>query len=374
MENNVIRVAQIIGMSDGGVASIIMSLYRAIDKSKVQFDFFVESESKIINREEIESMGGKVIIIPSYSNVFKYMKTLKKLFIEGKYDIVHSNMSTLSIFSLRAAKKAGIKVRICHSHSTSNRKEWKKNIMKNMLRPFSKKYATHYFACSELAGRYLFGNKTFDKGLVTIINNAIDLDKFKYDEKLRNKKRKELGIKDDTLIIGHIGRFVAQKNHTFLIDIFNELHKENKNSILLLVGQGPLVDIIKEKVKRLGLIDSVKFLGQRNDVNELYQVFDVLLLPSLYEGLPVVGIEAQASGNLCYFSDDMTKETKVLDSTKFMSIDISAKDWADEVLDGIKKYKKHNTKEEVSRYGFNIDEEAKKLDNDYITLLKAGGM
>ena len=154
--------------------------------------------------------------------------------------------------------------------------------------------------CSELAGRWLFGDKAYDSGKVYLLNNAIDLDKFKYNESLRKEKRKELGIGEDTLVIGHIGRFVAQKNHTFLIDIFNELHKKNHNSLLLLVGQGPLKEEIENKVKELKLNDSVRFLGQRNDANELYQAFDVFCLPSLYEGLPVVGVEAQATGLFMY--------------------------------------------------------------------------
>lgn len=332
MENNrLIRVAQIIGKGDGGVASIIMSLYRAIDKTKVQFDFFVESESKIINREEIESMGGKVIIIPSYSHVFKYMKTLKKLFVQGKYDIVHSNMSTLSVFSLRAAEKAGIKVRICHSHSTSNRKEWKKNIMKNMLRPFSKKYATNYFACGELAGRYLFGNKTYDKGLVTIINNAIDLDKFKFNEEFRKEIRSKLNISDDTFVMGHIGRFMPQKNHKFLIEIFNEFQKKNNNSKLLLIGAGELLDDCKKQVKNLQIEDKVIFYGTTNEAYKFYNAMDCFVLPSLYEGLPIVGVEAQANGLPCFFANTISKEARIKTNCVFLDLNDSKK-WSHSIL------------------------------------------
>ena len=201
------------------------------------------------------------------------------------------------------------------------------------------------------------------------MNNAIDLNKFKYDSKLGMKKRKELKINKDTLVIGHIGRFVEQKNHRFLIDIFNEIHKKEKDSILLLAGQGPLIDEIKKKVEDLNLNNSVRFLGQRNDANELYQAFDVFLLPSLYEGLPVVGIEAQATGNLCYFSDDMTKETKILDSTVFMSLTNTAEEWADRLLENVKSFKKHDTTDEVSKYGFNIEEEASKLELYYMELI-----
>lgn len=361
-----IRIAHIVGKwVGGGVEAVIMNYYRHIDRSKIQFDFLCDDDSTNIPYDEIEKLGGRVILIPPYQKVFKYHKELKKIFKENKYKIVHSHINTLSVFPLFAAKCAGVKVRIAHSHSTTNKKEWKKNLLKIILRPFSKVFATDYFCCSELAGRWLFGDKEYDKGNVYLLNNAIDLDKFKYDEKLRIRKRKELGIKDDTLVIGHIGRFVEQKNHRFLIDIFNELHEKNPNSILLLAGQGPLQEEIKEKVHYFGLDEVVEFLGQRNDANELYQAFDVFLLPSLYEGLPVVGVEAQASGNLCYLSDDMTKETKVLDSTVFMSLSNSAEEWANSILKGASKYKKHDTKKEVSNYGFNIENEAFNLEKHY---------
>ena len=369
-----IRVASVIGRYiGGGVEAVTINYYRNIDKNKVQLDFICDEDSTNIPYEEIEKMGGKVIIIPSYSKPFKYHKELKKVLKEGNYKIIHSNINTLSVFSLFAAKCAGVPVRIAHSHSTTNKKEKKKNLMKQVLRPFSKVFATDYMCCSELAGRWLFGNKEYDKGNVYLLNNAIDLDKFKYNESLRKTKRKELGIKDDTLVIGHIGRFVAQKNHDFLIDIFNEIHKKNNNSILLLAGQGPLMDDIKNKVKELNLEDSVKFLGQRNDANELYQAFDVFLLPSLYEGLPVVGVEAQAAGLLCYLSDDMTKENKVLDITKFMSLNNTPEEWADNILDDVKKYKRIDTSKEMTAKNFNIKEEAKKLEEYYLNLYNNGG-
>lgn len=369
-----IRVASVIGRYiGGGVEAVTINYYRNIDKNKVQLDFICDEDSTNIPYEEIERMGGKVIIIPSYSKLFKYHKALKRVLKEGNYKIIHSNINTLSVFSLFAAKCAGVPVRIAHSHSTTNKKEKKKNLMKQVLRPFSKVFATDYMCCSELAGRWLFGNKEYDKGNVYLLNNAIDLDKFKYNESLRKKKRNELGIKDDTLVIGHIGRFVAQKNHDFLINIFNEIHKKNNNSILLLAGQGPLMEDIKNKVKELNLDDNVKFLGQRNDANELYQAFDVFLLPSLYEGLPVVGVEAQAAGLLCYLSDDMTKETKVLDITKFMSLNNTPEEWADNILDDVKKYKRIDTSKEMTAKNFNIKEEAKKLEEYYLNLYNNGG-
>lgn len=369
-----VRVAQIMGKwVGGGVESVVMNYYRYIDRTKIQFDFICDDDSTNIPYEEIEKLGGKVILIPPYQKVFKYHNKLKKILKEGHYKIVHSHINTLSVFSLFAAKCAGVPVRIAHSHSTTNKKEKKKNLLKQVLRPFSKLFATDYMCCSELAGRWLFGDKEYDKGNVYLLNNAIDLEKFKYNESLRKEKRKELGISDDTLVIGHVGRFVAQKNHDYLIDIFNEIHKKNNNSVLLLAGQGPLMEEIENKAKELNLDDSIKFLGQRNDANELYQAFDVFLLPSLYEGLPVVGVEAQAAGLLCYLSDDMTKETKVLDITKFMSLNNTPEEWADNILDDVKKYKRRDVSKEMTAKNFNIKEEVKRLEKYYLNLYNNGG-
>lgn len=363
-----VHIAQIMGKwIGGGVESVIMNYYENIDRTKFQFDFICDDDSTNIPYEKIEKLGGKVILVPPYQKVFKYIKTLKKIFKENNYKIVHSNINTLSVFPLYAAKKAGVPVRIAHSHSTSNKKEWKKNAVKNVLRPFSKKNANVYFACSELVARYLFGNKTFEEGKVTIINNAINLEKFKFNQGKREKLRKELKIKDDEFVVGHIGRFVSQKNHTFLIDIFNELRKENNKAVLLLIGQGPLQDQIKEKVRELGIEDSVRFAGQVDNASDYYNAMDVFVLPSLYEGLPVVGVEAQANGLQCYFSTDMTKETKVLKKTKFISLNEGAKKWAKNILNE-KNNRTEDTKEEMTEKGFNIIKEADKLKKIYLKI------
>ena len=316
-----IIVAQVMGKwVGGGVESVIMNYYRHLDHSKVQFDFICDEDSTRIPYDEIKKLGGRVFLIPKYQNLPKYLKALGKLLKENQYRIVHSNINTLSVFPLYAAKKAGVPVRISHSHSTSNPKEWKRNLIKNILRPFSKRYATDFFACSEVAGRYLFGNKAFNQGEVKIIHNAIDVDKFKFDEVARKKLRQEFGIKDSTVVIGHVGRFVQQKNHTFLVDVFKEYHEKNPDSKLLLVGSGPLEDEIKKKVEKLGLKDSVLFLGQRDDINKLYSVMDVFYLPSLYEGLPVVGVEAQAAGLPTIFSNGISSEAIISKNAKIVAV------------------------------------------------------
>ena len=363
-----IRIAQVIGnWFGGGIESVIMNYYRHIDRSKIQFDFFCSEKSTDIPYKEIEELGGTVTLIPSYSQVFKYQKVLKEK-LKG-YKIVHCHLGTMAVFALKAAKTADVPVRIVHSHSTSNKQEFVRNLMKNMLRPMSKIYATDYMCCSELAGRWLFGDKVYDEGKVYLLNNAIDLEKFTYNEQLRNRKRKELDIDQDTFVIGHIGRFVEQKNHRFLIDIFNEVHKQIPNSLLLLAGQGPLMDEIKEKVNQLNLKKNVMFLGQRSDVNELFQAMDVFCLPSLYEGLPVVGVEAQASGLPCLFSNDMTKETKVLKTTKFLSLKQNIKEWIISIIQFANSHQRCDTSIEITNKGFNIKSEVDSLEKYYANIL-----
>lgn len=368
-KNEPIRVAQIIGKwLGGGVESVVMNYYRHIDRTKIQFDFICDEDSTNIPYEEIEKMGGKVILIPPYQKVFKYHKKLKEVLKSGGYKIVHSHINTLSVFSLFAAKCAGVPVRIAHSHSTTNKKEKKKNLLKQVLRPFSKVFATDYMCCSELAGRWLFGNKEYDNGNVYLLNNAIDLDKFKYEEEKRKEKRKELNIEDSTLVIGHVGRFVEQKNHRFLIDIFNEVHKQKENSILLLAGQGPLMEEMKEKVKILGIEDSVKFLGQRNDINELYQAMDLLLFPSLYEGLGMVVVEAQISGLPCVVSTEIPKIAKVTKKITFVNLENKIKPWNEVIFKYLSNINRKNINFTDKIENYDIKKDVTKLEIKYINL------
>jgi glycosyltransferase involved in cell wall biosynthesis len=366
-----IRIAHIIGnWFGGGVEAVVMNYYRHIDRTRIQFDFLCSENSTNIPYDEIEDLGGRVYLIPNYTKISKYQKELIKIFKENKYKIVHSHINTLSVFSLHAAKKAGVPVRIAHSHSTTNKAEWKKNIIKQCLRPFSKIYATDYFACSELAGRWLFGNKTYNDGKVYILNNAIDVDKFDFNEEIRKKKRKELNIEDGTLVIGHVGRFVAQKNHKKLIEIFNEVHKQNRDTILLLAGQGPLMDKIKKQVNESGLKNSVIFLGQRSDINELYQAFDVFVLPSLYEGLGIVLIEAQCSGLYCISSREVPVIAQLTNLVEFVDLKMSKDKWATQILNNCTHNKREKHSREISNKGYNIFDNAKILQKKYYLLQK----
>ena len=363
--NEPMRIAQIMGkMDNGGVEAVIMNYYRNIDRSKVQFDFIVDSDSKFIPRDEIESLGGRIYIVPPYQKLGKYIPALVKLFKQNNYQIVHSNINTLSVFPLFAAKKAGVPIRIAHSHSTAAKGETKKNILKYILRPFSKVFATHYVACSEYAGEWLFGKKATVSGKVTIFNNAIDLNKFKFDENVRNEVRKELGI-EDKFVIGHVGRFCFQKNQEFLIDIFEEVHRRDPNSVLLLIGDGEDREKIENRIKNMY---GVFLLGNRTDVDRLYQAMDVFVLPSQYEGLPVVGVEAQASGLPCILSDRMTSETKMSTNVCFLSIDKGVRIWTDEILKH-KNNDRKKTADDIRENGFDISQQGNKLVDYYFELI-----
>lgn len=364
-----IRIAQIIGKwVGGGVESVVMNYYRHIDKGKIQFDFICDSDSTNIPYEEIKELGGKVILIPPYQKVFAYHKELKKVLKEGKYQIVHSHINTLSVFPLFAAFCSKVPVRIAHSHSTTNKKEWKRNVLKQTLKHFSKVFATHYFSCSELAGRYQFGSKTYDKGQVYLLNNAINIEQFRYKQSIRDQVRKELNIEQNTFIIGHAGRFVQTKNHLFLLEIYNEISKINQNTKLMLIGQGPLEVQIKAKAKQLNLEDKIIFLGQRTDINKLYQAMDIFILPSLYEGLGMTLIEAQVSGLKCIASNKVPKEAEII-KNQVIFLDLNSKEpWIQECLN----HKNQNRKISLSTVNnYNIKKKAKELEEFYLTNWRA---
>lgn len=357
MKDNQIRVAQIMGkMNNGGVEAVVMNYYRAINKNIIQFDFIVDEDSLCPQREEIEKLGGRVIFVPSYSHFFKYQKALFNIFRKNNYSIVHSHITTLNIFPLRIAKKCGVKVRISHAHSTAGSGELIKNTIKTILRPFSKLYPTHLFACGEYAGRWLYGNRAFNKGRVCIIKNAIPWERFIYSKSKGEELRTELGIKKNTIVIGNIGRFVPQKNHKFLIKAFKKIHDVNADTMLVLIGDGPLEDNIKKVVNAEGLLDSVMFLGIKSDAAPYYNLFDCFMLPSIYEGLPVVAIEAQFNGLPCFFSDRMTKEVLINDNARMLPLSLkfwnnaSSLERVEPNIDALKEYKIENISNKLLCY------------------------
>lgn len=331
-----IRVAQIVGkMMHGGVESVVMNYYSHIDRSKVQFDFIVDEDSTHIPHDEVESLGGRIFIVPPYQKLNKYIPALIKLFKENKYKIVHSHINTLSVFPLFAAKCADVPIRIAHNHSTAAPGEWKKNILKYTLRPFAKVFATHYAACSKYAAEWLFGKKIVAQGKVKIFNNAIDLDKFKFDENVRNEVRKELGI-EDKFVIGHVGRFCYQKNQDFLIDVFAEVYKRNPDAVLLLIGDGPDRERIEQKVNDMRL-NNVKFLGNRNDVHRLYNAMDVFVLPSRYEGLGMVVVEAQMCSVKAIISQAVPKEAIISSNTEKLFLSDGINVWSERIISAEKR-------------------------------------
>ena len=367
-EEKPIRVVQIVGkVMLAGVDIMVMNYYRHIDRNKIQFDFIMDGYSKTPIDDEIKSMGGKVYKVEPYEkNILKSMHQCYEIFKTNHYSIVHSHMNTLSVFPLFEAWRAGVPVRIAHSHSTAAKGEGFRTIMKYMLRPFATLFSTHYCACSEYAGRWLFGDKLFDNGKVHLVKNAIDLDRFSFKPEVRQKVRKELNI-DGKFVVGHVGRFVYQKNHNFLIDIFCEIHRKRPNSVLLLIGEGPLQEQIRQKVSELGLTDSVRFLGLRKDVPDLYQAMDVFVLPSFYEGLPVVGVEAQAAGLPCLISDAVTREIALTPLVTFLDLSHPAVVWAEKALsctDALSTVGA-GTDRMIKKAGFCIQDEAGKLEQFY---------
>lgn len=323
--NDPLRVAQIMGyMNGGGVEQVVMNYYRHIDRTRVQFDFLICDGSTRVPSAEIRSLGGDIFMVPPYNHPLEFENSLYELFCRQKWNIVHSHINALSVFSLRAAKRAGVPTRIAHSHSTSGKGEYKKNLIKTLLRPMSNLYPTHKMACSTSAGNWLFGNKAnFD-----VIPNAINLSEFEYSEDSRISIRSDLDIPDGSIVVGHVGRFMRQKNHKFLVDMFDELYKNNNNIYLVLVGDGELRSSIESYVGSLGISSNVRFLGQRSDVSRVYSAMDVFCLPSLYEGLGMVAIEAQYEGLYCILSTNVPVETDLTGTCKYLPID-SPKTWAD---------------------------------------------
>jgi len=331
------RVLQIsIGMTVfGGVEQMLYQIYKNIDKKKIQFDFLSPNLTTYeIHKNEILNYGGKIIELKANRNNLKgkllYNIRLYKFLKKNKYEIVHINSGVfLFVFQVAfMAKLCGVKKIIVHSHNAIKIKnKFKRNII-NILKHFLHGISTDNLACSELAAKSMFLER--DLKDVKIIKNGIDIQKYKFNSEIRNKYRQELGIKKN-IVYGHIGRFETQKNHEFLIDIFYEIQKKQPEAVLLLIGEGNLKNKIINKVEELKITEKVKFLNLRQDVPELLQAMDCFILPSLYEGLPVVGIEAQTSGLPLICSETITNELKLLNNTKFILLNDDATVWAEEI-------------------------------------------
>lgn len=342
----------------GGVESFLMNIYRHIDRTKVQFDFLVHYKERFYYDDEIESMGGKIyrLSFRNDNNYFKYKKDLKEFFLSHpEYSIVWGHMDGLASIYLSVAKQCGIKTTICHSHITQAENSFK-GLLKRCLRKNVWKYCDYMFACSTEAGKYLFGNHPFH-----LVNNAIEIDKFSFDNRVRSEIRNKYHW-ESKVVIGHIGRFFPQKNHSFLIDIFDNLVKTDEDFVLCLCGDGEDKKMIEELCESKKIKDKVYFMGNVKNAHDYFQAFDIFVMPSLYEGLPVTGVEAQTSSLKCIFSDTITQEVNLVrDNVEFLPI---GNDAVDKWVDAIKKNKVYNRvdcSETVINRGYSIDQLANKI-------------
>ena len=364
-------------MDRGGAETMMMNYLRHFDRSKVIYDFLVNRDYRAAYEDEIEALGGRIYrMCPMYPQYFRRYKREFRNFLEQhtEYRIIHSNLEERSYFPLRIAAEKGIPVRIAHAHNRPVGFNLK-SIFREYFRMRLPKYVTHMFACGTEAGDWLYGEKNRDR--VIQQRNAIDTSAYRYDASIATQVREEFGVTDSgTFVLGHVGRFFPQKNHTFLIDIFAEVHKRHPNSVLWLVGGGELNDELKNQIKAkvddLGLSDAVEFLGVRGDVNRLLQGMDSFILPSLYEGLPVTMIEAQASGLPCTISDRVPEQCDVTGNVQIIGLNATPAEWAKRILDQHAEYAGTNRTEgagKVTKAGFDIKANAEWLQRFYVDAL-----
>ncbi len=370
MNNNVmqqpIRVLNMFTIMDrGGAETMVMNYYRHIDRTKVQFDFLVHREQRGAYDDEIEALGGRIYrMCPVYpQNFARYKRDLRGFFqAHPEYKIIHSHMSELGYFAFREAEQQGVPVRICHAHNAPHGFD-AKMIVRTYLKKRMMPYLTHLLMCGEESGKWLYGEK--NKSRFIMLNNAINAASYTYDLSKRVELRRQLGLADE-LVIGHVGRFNPQKNHPFLLDIFAALLKKEPNAVLLLVGGGEGMPKMQEKVQELGIAEHVHFLGVRSDVANLMQVMDVFVFPSLYEGLPVTMVEAQAAGLPCIISDKVPPECILTEGlVDIMPLSASPEVWAEKVLSK-RAIPRTDRRDEIAAHGFDITTEAVKLQEFYL--------
>lgn len=358
-----IRVLQIVTyMGRGGLETMLMNYYRHIDRNKVQFDFLVHRDFEADYDSEIKALGGRIYHISRLIPwSMKYRKELKHFFREHpEYKIVHVHQDCLSSVALQCAKECGVPVRIAHSHNSSQDRNLKYLIKLHYMKKIPV-FATNLFACSKSAGRWMFG----EAGSFQVLNNAIDVDCYRYSPSEDRNVREELSL-GNSIIIGHVGRFDSQKNHEFLIDIFFECQKRNSDLKLVLVGDGIGRDKIRKKVQNMNIQDKVIFTGIRSDVHRLMQAMNVFVFPSLYEGLPVTMIEAQASALPCVISDHVSEECIITEGlVTVRKLDESPSEWAEHILQRTNQIRQDHICE-VKASGYDINTEAKRLEEFYL--------
>lgn len=357
-----IRVLQVVpNMHRAGLETLIMNIYRNIDRTKVQFDFLVHYTARFDYDDEIETMGGRIhrLSIREDNNFPGYLMALKTFFkTHPEYKVVHGHMESFGFLYSRAARKAGVKTIIAHSHNALIEPTIKGVVKSMMNRPW-KHYANVLFACSEKAGDYMFRGAKY-----TVLTNGIRCEDFVYNPEVRAECRHELGI-EDKIVLGHIGRFDPQKNHSFLLDIFTAYAQKHHDAVLLMIGEGALMQDVRAKVETLGISGQVRFMGVRADTSRLYQAMDMFLLPSLFEGLPVVGIEAQSAGLPMLVADTVTTELCVTPFVEMLPLTAAPAVWADKMDDMIGRLTRCNTLEAMNAAGYNIRNTADYLQDFY---------
>ena len=364
------RVLHVLGkLNRGGAETMIMNIYRNIDRSKIQFDFVIHTNEKCDYNDEIIKLGGKIYSVPHYigRNHFKYKKAWNNFFNKySEYKIIHGHIRSTAAIYLKIAKKYGL-VTIAHSHSTASRGNKIEQFVKNIMQVPIRYIADYLFACSDEAGVWLFGKKSIKKENYKIVKNAIDVNKYIFDENNRNEMRKILNI-ENKFVVGHVGNFTYPKNHKFLIDIFYQVQMENKNSILLLVGDGELRSHIEKQMIDLDIKDKVILTGVVKNVNDYMQAMDVFVFPSIFEGLGIAVIEAQAAGLPCVVADTIPDEAFITNLIKKISLNKGSQVWSDQILK-YTKYDKRDTYKEVCNHGYDICKTAKWLENFYLERL-----
>lgn len=355
----------VVSMDVGGIETMLMNYYRAMDKSKVQFDFLLHTNHKSHFEEEILSLGGRIYRVPSYhpKHQLSYRMALNRFFKEHTYyKVVHSHIGFYGMYALRAAKKHGVPLRIAHSHCANKFWRWDISLpFRIVTRHGLKKQYTNVYACSPQAAEYMAPKKEY-----TILNNAVTTEAFVYNADSRVKIRKEFNIPNNSLVIGHIGRFTDAKNHSYIIDIFAELTKINPDVLLVLVGSGSLLNDIKEKVTSLNISDKVIFTGLRQDIADIMSAVDVFVFPSKYEGFPVTLVEAQCSDLPCIVSDTITDTVIISDKVKTLSINSDPLIWAKEISNINISQKRRNNCNMMINAGFDIASNAERLQNVYL--------
>lgn len=329
-----IRVLQVFNyFNQGGIENFVMNVYRNIDRSKIQFDFAFPCNKRGYFDEEAISLGGNIYFFDSEKKSFwNYYRNLKRIIKDhGPYTAVHSHIYYFSGYVLLIAKLCGVKIRISHSHETKKGRKQTliRRIYEKVMRKMIKWNATDWLACSDLAGKYVFGSSI----PYQVLYNGIDLDRFVYRPDTRNKIRKELGLSDNNKMILNVGRFADQKNHRFIIEILRKLVDHSDDYRLVMIGTGPLEDIIRQKCKEYGLIDRCHFLHNIQNTEDYYCAADVFLLPSLYEGMGIVCMEAQATGLQSLLSTEVPKEIAVTDVVHYLNLNDPIEKWVKQVRD-----------------------------------------